>query len=292
LEAIDQRYSRYRLQLAAEESRMLDSLKRFGQISPVVVTVHQEQVVLIDGFKRWRAARRLRGMQTLVARRVELDERGAKAALFLLNQPGRRTGWWEEAWIVYSLVREEGLSQVEVGELLGRHKSWVCRRLALMEKLSVPAKEDLQLGLLSPRLARQLIRLPAGNQVRALAAAREHSLSGAELRGVVDLLLAAGTGEKENFVLAKPRQALREFQGVESRSWDPRLSSAGNRLSRQLGSLLDGLDRMQNWLRHRGRGELRLCDRDVLAEGFHKLTQQTHSVWELTEDFLQELHLP
>jgi transposase len=57
----------------------------------VVVTLQQEQAVLIDGFKRLRAARQLRGMKTLTARRVELDERGAKAALFLLNQTGRRT---------------------------------------------------------------------------------------------------------------------------------------------------------------------------------------------------------
>jgi len=292
LEAIDERYGRYRLQLAGDEAAILDSLKRFGQISPVVVTLQQEQAVLIDGFKRLRAARQLRGMKTLTARRVELDERGAKAALFLLNQTGRRTDLWEEAWIVHALIREDGLSQVEAGELLGRHKSWVCRRLAMIEKLTGAAKEDLQLGLLSPTLARQLIRLPAGNQLRALAAAREHSLTGAELRGVTDLLLSAGTREKEDFVLEKPRQALREFQGVEGRSWDPRLSTAGNRVSRQLGFLLDGLARMENWLRHRGQGELRLCDRTVLIESFQKLTQQTHTVCELTEDFLKELHLP
>lgn len=292
LEAIDERYSRYRLQLAADETAMLESLKRFGQISPVVVCLEKENLVLIDGFKRLRAARQLRGTLTLTARRVDMDERRAKAALFLLNQIGRRTDLWEEAWIVYALVREDGLSQVEAGELLGRHKSWVCRRLALIEKLAAPAKADLRVGLLSPTLARQLVRLPEGNQVRALSCVREHSLTAAELRGVVDLLLAAGTREKENFVLEKPRQALRESQGTESRGWDPRLSVAGNRVSRQLGWLLDGLARMENWLQHRGRGELRLCDRDVLAEGFQKLGAQTHRVGELAEDFHKELFLP
>jgi ParB-like chromosome segregation protein Spo0J len=292
LETIDERFSRYRLRVAADEAAMLQSLKHFGQISPVVVTVQQEQTVLIDGFKRLRGARQLRGLRTLWARRVELDERRAKAAVFLLNQTGRRTDVWEESWIVQALVREDGLSQVDVGDLLGRHKSWVCRRLALIEKLADPAKDDLRVGLMSPSLARQLIRLPAGNQVRALGAVREHSLTEPELRGVVDLLLGAGTREKENYVLEKPRQALRESQGAECRSWDPRLSVPGNRISRNLASLLDGLDRMENWLRHRGRGELRLCDRDVLRDGFQKLTQQTRSVGELTEDFLKELHLP
>jgi ParB-like chromosome segregation protein Spo0J len=292
LEAIDERLSRYRLRLAADEASMLQSLKHFGQISPVVVTMHEERTVLIDGFKRLRGARQLRGMRTLLARRVELDERRAKAAVFLLNQTGRRTDLWEESWIVQALVREDRLSQVEVGELLGRHKSWVCRRLALLEQLADPAKDDLRVGLLSPSFARQLIRLPRGNQVRALGAVRDHSLSEAETRGVVELLLSAGSREKENYVLEKPREALREAQGAECRSWDPRLSASGNRVSRHLASLLDGLDRMQNWLRHRGRSELRLCDRDVLRDGFHKLTAQTRSVGELTEDFLKELHLP
>ena len=64
----------------------------------------------------------------------------------------------EEAWIVQSLVREDGLSQLQVAELLERHKSWVCRRLALLERLSEECREDLRLGLLSPTMARQLTR--------------------------------------------------------------------------------------------------------------------------------------
>ena len=40
------------------------------------------------------------------------------------------------------------MTQVEVAELLGWHKSWVCRRLALVEKLTLKAREDLRLGLL------------------------------------------------------------------------------------------------------------------------------------------------
>ena len=62
------------------------------------------------------------------------------------------------------LVRDDGMTQVEAAHLLGRHKSWVCRRLALLEKLSPAVKEDLRLGLLGPALARQLTRLPMGNQ--------------------------------------------------------------------------------------------------------------------------------
>ena len=90
---------------------------------------------MLDGFTRWEAAQQVRGMTTLLVRLIEVDDQRAKAAIYGLNQTGRRPYELEEAWLVQALVREDGLSQSEVAELLGRHKSWVCRRLALLEKL-------------------------------------------------------------------------------------------------------------------------------------------------------------
>ena len=119
-----------------------------------------------------------------------MDEPAAKATILGLNGIGCRMKELEEAWIVQALVREDGLSQLEVTELLERHKSWVCRRLALLERLSEECREDLRLGLLSPTAARQLTRLPAGNQAEVLAAARREHLTAAEIHGVVDLLVA------------------------------------------------------------------------------------------------------
>ena len=77
-----------------------------------------------------------------------------------------------------------------MADLLGRHKSWVCRRLALIEKLGEPAQEELKVGLLSPTCARQLVRLPPGNQPALLDVIRREALTVHELEGVVDLLLA------------------------------------------------------------------------------------------------------
>ena len=107
---------------------------RYGQMSPVVVCRREGRYELIDGFKRLGAARSLAEMKQLSARVMEADDRAAKAAIYGLNRAGGRTRELEEAWIVQALVREDGLSQVEVAELLGRHKSWVCRRLALIER--------------------------------------------------------------------------------------------------------------------------------------------------------------
>ena len=70
LEEIDVRYARYRLAALEAEETMARSLRRYGQISPVVVCLREEAPVLIDGFKRLAAARGLKGFGTLSARRI------------------------------------------------------------------------------------------------------------------------------------------------------------------------------------------------------------------------------
>lgn len=164
-------------------------------------------------------------MTTLSVRLIDVDDRRAKAAIYGLNQTGRRPHELEEAWIVRALVREDGLSQPEVAELLGRHKSWVCRRLALLEKLSTDVRQDLEVGLLSATAAREIARLPAGNQSEVVDVTRREALSGEELRGVVRLLLESVTAEQKMFVLTKPREALGHVGDVEPKGWDPRLSA-------------------------------------------------------------------
>ena len=145
---------------------------------------------------------------------MEADERTVKAAIYGLNRAGGRTRELEEAWIIHALVREDGMSQVEVAELLGRHKSWVCRRLALIERLGSKARDDLRVGLLSPTAARQIVRLPQGNQAEVLDAVRREALSGAELAGVVDLWLGCADRSQQQYILAHPREALSQAKGV------------------------------------------------------------------------------
>jgi len=286
MDAIGERYRRYRLPDAAAEAAMAGSLSRYGQLSPLAVCLREERPEVLDGFKRVAASRALPAITSLQARLVVVDEPTAKAIILGLNGIGGRMKELEEAWIVQALVREDGLSQPQVAELLQRHKSWVCRRLALLERLSEECREDLCVGLLSPTMARQLTRLPAGNQIEVLAAARREHLTAAEVHGVVDLVVAcAGRGQVE-FILEQPRRALRQAQTESLPAWDPRLSAAGNRVLRQLGHLLDGLGRMENWLRHRGRADLASCDRGVLSPGFQRLTRDARTVAELTDDLL------
>jgi ParB-like chromosome segregation protein Spo0J len=292
VDAFGQHYRRYRLPDAAAETAMARSLERYGQVAPVVVCLREETPEILDGFKRVTAARVVPGMRGLSARLLAADERAAKAAIYGLNRGSRPVQELEEAWVVHALVREDGLTQVETAELLGRDKSWVCRRLALVERLTEEAREDLRLGLLAPTAARALVQLPVGNQVEVLACARREGLTATELRGVVALVQGAAARQQVEHVLARPREALSQAQAGGVRPHDPRLSGAGNRVARHLGQLLEQLARMESWLRHRGRADLTRLDRGLLADGFARLGSDAGAVATLAADLHEELRLP
>jgi hypothetical protein len=96
----------------------------------------------------------------------------------------------EEGMVVHSLCREDGLSQVEIAVLVGRHKSWVCRRLSLVERLCDEALEHMRLGLLHGVIGRELARLPRGNQESALHTIVKYRFSSRESARLVSLLLS------------------------------------------------------------------------------------------------------
>ena len=137
LDSFDERFGGYRLAAPDAEPAMVMSLRQFGQLSPVACCLRDEMPCLLDGFRRLQAARSVPEITSLETRLMDVDDRDAKAAIYQLNQMTRRIHVLEESWIIFALVREDDLSQVEVANLLGRHKTWVCRRLALLEKLTV-----------------------------------------------------------------------------------------------------------------------------------------------------------
>ncbi|MFV0488289.1 MAG: ParB/RepB/Spo0J family partition protein [Vibrio fluvialis] len=288
----DLRLERYRIAQPKADSLMVRSLSKYGQLAPLVYCILDGALVLVDGFKRLRAARTLKGMNVLGARRLDVDERSAKAAIFNLNRITSRPNELEESWIIYALVHDDGLEQVEVAQMLGRHKSWVNRRLALIERLTDEARQSLRLGLLTPTQARHLTQLPRGNQNAAMQCASEHALSSRELSQAVQLLQSASTREQTQFVLEKPREAIRQSQDSYVHQWDPRLSTAGNRFARRLGMLLDATTKMNHWLRFTGRSELQACDRPVLVPGITKLGEESALLSESINDFVKELILP
>jgi ParB family transcriptional regulator, chromosome partitioning protein len=144
---------------------MEKSLTHYGQLTAALVFARSDGLEVIDGFKRVQAARRL-GWQKLRIRQCAADAVQATVQIAALHA-GRGLTQLEEGWIVRALYRDHGLSQPAIAERLARHKSWVCRRLLLVEALDTEAQARVRLGLLSPRAAVALTALPRGNQVAA-----------------------------------------------------------------------------------------------------------------------------
>jgi len=228
LSEIGESYGRLRLIHPQADARMVDSLRQFGQVFPVVVT---ERYELIDGFKRVRALRRL-GVERVKARMLELSVHALKAAMMDLNWSRGSISDLEEGMVVHSLCREDGLSQVEVAVLVGRHKSWVCRRLSLIEHLGDEALEHIRLGLICKSIGRELARLPRGNQPAALRTILKYRLCSRESAHLISLLLQRPKWDWQN-ILNFPEPILSERVPERPRRNAP-ISTAGLLLAKLL----------------------------------------------------------
>lgn len=189
LKDLGERLTAMRLCSPAAQQSMQLSLSRVGQLSPILAYRVGERLEVFDGLKRLRAAREL-SWPTLRAEVHLLDSAGAKLRLLCCNA-GTGLAELEEAWLVRSLYREDGLSQPRIAMLLSRHKSWVCRRLALAEGLSDELTASVRLGLISVRAAVELARLPRGNQDEAMQVVTRRGLTTRQTTSLVQSLLAS-----------------------------------------------------------------------------------------------------
>lgn len=175
LDSLGERFAALRLREPAALERVQRSLQRYGQLSPIVTFEQAGQLELVDGFKRLHAARIL-GWSELRMQLLQLTATEAKLAVLTLHNSHGLTEL-EEAWLVRSLYREDGLSQPEIARRMHRHKSWVCRRLMLVEALDDAVQADVRLGLLAPRAAVAVAQLPRGNQAEAAQLAVRHGMT-------------------------------------------------------------------------------------------------------------------
>jgi len=137
--------------------------------------------------------------------RTEVRELDRVEAMLLVvhANAGSRLSEVEEAWVVRSLYRVERLSQPQIAQLMGRHKSWVCRRLMLAEGLSEGVEASLRLGLVSATAAREIARLPRGNQDAAAEAIARRGLTCRQAGKLVDELLRAPDETARRVILAE-----------------------------------------------------------------------------------------
>lgn len=216
--------------------QMASSLGTRGQLTPVVAAREAEKVELIDGFKRQAAAKRT-GLATLRVIVVELDEVARWSTMLALNQGAGRMTELEEALVIQRLMAQP-LTQLQVSQLVQRHKTWVSRRVGLLERLHPELVEAMRLGLLHPGVARRLLALPQGNQLLLATAAQQARLGPRDTELLVGLWQRAKDHEVRKQLLAQPAAALKAaFPELSRPPVDPRLTAEGRQLSRLLHHL-------------------------------------------------------
>jgi ParB family transcriptional regulator, chromosome partitioning protein len=168
------------------------SIERDGQIVPLIVVRGSpdssdakdgERLVLIDGYRRVAALRRL-GRDTAFIERWPCDLAEAVLGVLARTQ-GRSFAAIEEALLLRELTQGLGVSQREAARRCARDGSWVNRRLQLLASLPDAALAAVREGRLSSwaaaRVIAPLARANAAHADRLLRAQGQARLSTREV---------------------------------------------------------------------------------------------------------------
>ena len=186
LHQLELKYERLRIFEPGRQARLLASLSEQGQRGPVLVVRAEEadRYVLIDGYRRVAALKRL---GSDVVETVVLEMREAEALIYDHRQGCRaKRSAIEDGWLIKELVEQCGLGLQEVALKLGRSKSWVSRRLGLVDVLPSSVQALVRSGQLCAHGAmRYLVPLARANAEaceRLAAGIRRQRLSARQMR--------------------------------------------------------------------------------------------------------------
>jgi len=226
LDSFDTSLSIYRLIFPGQIKMMKQSLERVGQLQPVIVRQTGEVYQLIDGFKRYYASEQL-ALGSLLGNVLNVSESVGKAMILAYNKDSSALLDYEEGLIVCSLKNEHGMNQKEIALLTGYSAAWVCRRISLVERLDETVQSQLRLGTISAAHAREIIKLPRGNQGEVTRSIIDHELSSRSGAWLIDKYLSSATKAQKQYLVERPLEAM-EKANQDQVVYDSRLCPHGN----------------------------------------------------------------
>ena len=165
LHQLELRYEGLRKRHPVQERQLLASLAEVGQQLPIVVIGEASRFVVIDGYKRVRALRRL-ARDTVRGTRWEIPE--VEALLLERRMRCASEDALDQAWLIAELQERFGLSLEELARRFERSKSWVSRRVGLIQVLPAAIHEQVRSGVLSAHAAmKYLLPLARANAAAA-----------------------------------------------------------------------------------------------------------------------------
>lgn len=228
LMGFDTSLSEMRLIQPAQIKYMERSIQWLGQLQPVIVRGQGPKYQIIDGFKRYYASQNL-GIESLTCLTLDIPLSTAKVMILNYNKDNKTMVDYEEAMIVYSLKKDHLMDQEAISQLTNRSRSWVCRRLLLIERLDAPVLDLLKLGKLTTSQAREIIKLPRGNQKQLASLVINNNLTTRQSSVVIDAYLNASGEPEQGYILTHPFEVIQNRE-KEKAPYDCRLSLYGNRL--------------------------------------------------------------
>lgn len=224
-------FHNYRLIEPEQVNKMVLSLSSVGQLQPIVVQKLEDSYNIIDGIKRYRASVILE-IEYLEAYILEVDNRLAKAMILHYNRKSDSLSIYEQGMIVYSLVHEHKMLQQEISLFLKQSRSWVCRRLGLIERLSAEVQDALRMGNITITHARDLVKLPHGNQSEILSIIIGQKLSSRDSKILINAFEKASEKDR-SYILAHSRQVITQSKGYQIEV-NVRLSVHGNKILKSM----------------------------------------------------------
>jgi len=250
------------------------SMRVHGQLQPVVARAYEGVYQIIDGRKRFYAAEDLM-METLECRVLEIDLQQAKVLLLSYNRSGQSMEVWEEAMVLKDLMEIHDMDQSRLARLTGYSRSWVSRRLALIEKLDESVCSEIKMGTLTSSHARALIRLPRGNQGAVARAIANFNLSSRQSDTLVEAFLKAKNEDQQQYILAHPEHVLnRGYSDTQQEPYDVRLCSYGNDLMQSMMHMLRSVHILGSRLNDQRMGVLSQSERVIITPLFGKVTER------------------
>ena len=214
---IDLRNEHLRKRNPALERQLLASLDGAGQRVPVIVVADQDRFVLLDGFKRVRALRRLK-RHTVLATRWDLDE-AEGLLLERLMRASQPEGPLEQGWLLRDLRDRFRMSMDELARRFDRTPSWVSWRLALVQDLPEPVQDKVRAGRIAPYTAMKiLVPLARANKrdcLRCLEALLEAQFTTRQAKALQAGWIT-GNPEVRERILGDPELFMRSQQAVRS----------------------------------------------------------------------------
>lgn len=141
---LDLRYESYRMRQPGVEARLLASIAQRGIEEPLEGVDREQVSILLNGFKRYRCARKL-GIETAPYTSLGEDEASAMMSLLRVSND-RALGILEQAGFIDELKNLHGMSVAEIAGELSRSKAWVSMRLGLIGGMGARVRKALFAG--------------------------------------------------------------------------------------------------------------------------------------------------